>query len=556
MSKGLKKQGSDLISRLFFSLLPVQVLIFAMGSINSIVDGVMAGRFVDSNTVGVVGLYFGMVNILNATGSVLLGGTTVLCGRYLGRGDIEKTKGVFSLNITVTLIASVVLTAISFIIPGPIAGMLGANEDLKHDLVIYIMGYATGIVPMMLAQQLASFLQMERQNRRGYVGIAGMIISNVVLDILLVGVFRLGITGLAFATSLSNWIYFLILAPYYLTSKAQLRFDRKNIDRKELIPMLKIGFPGALLVFCLAFRGVALNHILQRFVGSDGISAIGAFNMISGIFVAYCTGNGTVVRMLTSIFVGEEDRTSMKKVIKTAMTKGLAASVGIGVMVTVISPLISGLFFPDSSSEVYRLTHQLFFIYGFCIPFIHIAQINVNYLQSTGHNAFVNVLSVVDGFLSVVIPAAILAPVMGALGVWLANPIGIVIAVLTTVVYEIFYWKRWPKNFDEWMLFKPNFGVSDDDCLDIPIRNMEDVSGTSALVQEFCDNHDLAVRPSYYAALCLEEMAGNVVRHGFSADRKHHYLNARAVFLDDAVMLRLKDDCVAFDPSELAELAA
>ena len=48
------KSRNDLISRLFFSLLPVQVLIYAMGFINTIVDGIMAGRFIDSTTVGVV----------------------------------------------------------------------------------------------------------------------------------------------------------------------------------------------------------------------------------------------------------------------------------------------------------------------------------------------------------------------------------------------------------------------------------------------------------------------------------------------------------------------
>ena len=42
-------------SKLYFKLLPVQVMIVAMASINSIVDGAVAGRFIDSRTVGVIG---------------------------------------------------------------------------------------------------------------------------------------------------------------------------------------------------------------------------------------------------------------------------------------------------------------------------------------------------------------------------------------------------------------------------------------------------------------------------------------------------------------------
>ncbi len=113
-----KTSRNEMLSRLFFNLLPVQILIFAMGSINSIVDGAIAGRFIDSTAVAIIGLYYSMVCVLQAVGYVLLGGTTVLCGRYMGRGDFKKTEGIFSLNLTVTLIVGAIISVISFIFPG------------------------------------------------------------------------------------------------------------------------------------------------------------------------------------------------------------------------------------------------------------------------------------------------------------------------------------------------------------------------------------------------------------------------------------------------------
>lgn len=552
MEAGMKKNNSDLISKLFFSLLPVQILIFAMGFINTIVDGVMAGRFIDPDTVGVIGLYFSMVNIFNAVGAVLLGGTAVLCGRYLGRGDLNRTNGIFSLNMTVTLIVAVVLTVINLVIPGPIATILGANEGLKHDLVIYIIGYSIGIIPMLMAQQIAAFLQLERQSRLGYIGIACMVLSNVILDVLLVAVFDMGILGLAVATSLSNWVYFLILAPYYISSKSHIRFDRHRIPWGELPELLKIGFPGALLVFCISIRVIVINRILLKYSGNDGLSAMGAFNMVYGLFIAYCIGNGNVVRMLTSVFVGEEDKNSMRKVLKIVLGKSLLMACAVGAAALVISGPVAALFFPDTASNVYKLTHQLIAIYACCIPLILLVQVSTNYLQAIGHNVYVNIQSVFDGFFSMVIPSVILAPSLGALGVWLANPIGIILTLFTVFVYELVYWKRLPRTIDEWMFIRPGFGVSEEDCLDIPIHSMEEVSRTSELVQDFCDAHEMAHRPAYYSALCLEEMAGNVISHGFNKDKKNHALNARVVYLRDTVLLRLKDDCIPFDPSQMA----
>ena len=552
----MNKSSDKLLSRLFFSILPVQILIFAMGSINTIVDGTMAGRYIDSTAVGVIGLYYSMVNIMTAAGSVLLGGTTVLCGRYMGKGEIRKTEGIFSLNLTVTFIVGVILTACSLLVPGPIAVMLGSSDELKAKLVQYIVGYAIGIIPMLLAQQIASFLQMERQSTRGYIGVAGMIISNVALDIVLVGVLHMGIWGLALATSFSNLTYFIILAPYYFSKKCQLHYGFKKILWRDLGRLIKIGIPGALLVFCIALRGMVLNRILLKYSGNDGLSAMSSFNMICGFLIAYCLGNGSVVRMLTSVFVGEEDKHSMKKALKLVFTKGLLMSVVFTIFILLIAPFVTSIFFPDNTSNVYKLAYQLLMIYSACIPLILICQIFTNYLQATGHVTFVNIQSVFDGFFSMVIPSIILAPIMGAMGVWLANPIGIVLTILTVPLYNIIFWKRLPRNVDEVMFLRPSFGVAEGDLIDVPISDISDASAASEKIQNFCAEHSMGKKTAYFSALCLEEISTYIVEHGFKADKKKHSLNALSVFKDEKVILRIKDDCQPFDPKDMAYLTS
>ncbi len=78
-----------------------------------------------------------------------------------------------------------------------------------------------------------------------------------------------------------------------------------------------------------------------------------------------------------------------------------------------------------------------------------------------------------------------------------------------------------PRSLDEWLLLREDFGVKDEDRLDIMIREMKDVTDTAYAVHEFCIGHEgIDRKTSFYAALCLEAMAGNVVRHGFLADDK------------------------------------
>ncbi len=547
------KKNQSIISHLFFKLMPVQAMIVAMSSINSIVDGAIAGRFIDSRTVGVIGLFSAIIGILAAFSSVFLGGASVLSGRYMGAGDVKKTSGIFSLDITLSLIVSGTIFLILILFPGAMAKMCGADASLQHALELYIIGYSFGVIPQMLAQQIASFLQMERQLTRSYIGVGTMIVSNIILNITLVVIFKLGIFGLALSTSICNWIYFLVLVSYYFGGKAQLKFAFKNVLWSDTLELIKIGAPGALLSLCLAFRDLAQNRLILHYVGEDGLSARASLGMVAALFIALCLGGGSVIRMLASVSIGEEDKDSIKELIKLSFTKVLLMCVGITVVVIAISGPVIRIFFPDPTAQVYKYAYQYFLMFDISIPLIMVAQIQTNYLQAMKQNLCVHFLSVIDGFVSVMIPSVILTPIIGAWGIWVATPIGIIITVLVYPIYAIIYWKRIPRNFDEWLLLREDFGVADEDRMIINIKSLADVSLTSENIQEFCKEHGFNKKISFYCALCLEEMGRNVVEHGFTGDNKKHFLDARIVCLEDEVLLRMKDDCKPFDPLEMAK---
>ncbi len=545
---------NQVLEKLFFKLLPVQILIFGMNSINSIVDGTIAGRYIDGKTVGVIGLFFAVVGIVSAISSVILGGGAVLSGRYIGAGDLEKTRGIFSLCLTLSFVIGSLISVICFVFPGEVAVFCGADESLKASVMQYSRGYSFGIIPMFLSQQLASYLQLETQSRRNYIGVGAMIFFNITLDIFFVTVLKLDVLGLAYATSACNWIYFLVLVPYFISGKAQMKFSISNILWEKTFDLIKIGSPGALLQFCLAMRDLTLNRVILRYGGEVGLSSRASMGMVGGFFVALGVGGGTVIRMLASVYVGEEDKDSIKSLIKLALTKMMAMMFALMVFMVLIAGPMATIFFPDKTSEVYLLTKQQFMIYALALPLILVVQIQTNYLQATGNNIAVHISSVVDGYFSVVIPSLILAPVMGALGVWWATPIGIVITALVYPIYACFYWKHIPRNVDEWLLFKDSFGVKDEDRLCINVNSMDDVIGSSEQIQEFVTAKGYAKRTAYFSSLAMEEMSGNIVNHGFNADNKDHNMDVRVVSKKDGIMLRIKDDCNPFDPVGMNKL--
>ena len=50
----------------------------------------------------------------------------------------------------------------------------------------------------------------------------------------------------------------------------------------------------------------------------------------------------------------------------------------------------------------------------------------------------------------------------------------------------------------------------------------------------------------------MEEMAGNIVSHGFEPSKKHS-IDIRLMYKEGKVILRIRDDCQQFDPKSRME---
>ena len=68
-----------------------------------------------------------------------------------------------------------------------------------------------------------------------------------------------------------------------------------------------------------------------------------------------------------------------------------------------------------------------------------------------------------------------------------------------------------------------------------------------------CTDKGEPARIAYLTSLAVEEMAKNVIEHGFSKDNKKHTLSARIVHKENELIIRIRDDCKSFDPRKKYE---
>ena len=152
---------SRMVTMLLFRLLPVQILLAAVGTVNGIVSGLFAGNFVGEAAMSAIALYSPIRLLMNALSTLLFGGSTILCGRYLGRNQQEKIQSLFSLDIFLAAAAGSVFCLIMIIISSSdLCAFLTHDDSVRAVFNQYLLGLAVGVLPFFLGKQLSVFLTM------------------------------------------------------------------------------------------------------------------------------------------------------------------------------------------------------------------------------------------------------------------------------------------------------------------------------------------------------------------------------------------------------------
>ena len=150
-----------------------------------------------------VGLYGPINQLVVSISTVLVGDSTILCGKYIGQNRQNSVQNVFSLNMLVSIAVGVIFTTFCLLLGVfDLTGLLVSDAKVRPLFNQYLIGQAIGILPLMLSNSFAAFLSLENKGRRTVIASISYIIANILLNFLFVYVFQLQAFGLALASSL------------------------------------------------------------------------------------------------------------------------------------------------------------------------------------------------------------------------------------------------------------------------------------------------------------------------------------------------------------------
>lgn len=301
----------------------------------STVDSIIVGKYVGDVALAAIGVSMPILNLLLLLFMGVSMGAGVMVSQYFGAKQRDKLTGTVGTTLTVTLIVSIITTAIGTLLTGPLLKLLGTPEDVYPHAWIYLVILFVGITGSAYYNIISGILRGLGDAIMPLIFLLLACGLNIVLDLLFVIAFDMGVAGVAWATIIAQ----LISAIFCLIKLISMR-DVVDITWKSLKPdgkltrqLIKLGLPSGLTqgIFSLSML------VVQGLTNTFGTLFIAVSTVVMRVDSFAMMPNFTFGTAMTT-YSGQNIGANKLDRVKEGTKKGL--QIGITISVTLVLCLL------------------------------------------------------------------------------------------------------------------------------------------------------------------------------------------------------------------------
>ena len=319
----------------------------------SVADMIIVGRL--CGTHGITGVNIGsQINIL-VTGAALglaVGGT-VLIAQYGGAKKFDDQRKTIGTLFTAYMILSVICTAVMLLLGTTLLDILKTPEVAYIEAQNYYTICMSGLVFMFAYNVISAILRGMGDSKRPLYFVLIATIVNIIGDIILVGPFKMGAAGAAYAT-IGAQALSVILSILYLAKNHFFTGYKKSdfiIDKEKLKMLLKIGLPSSVQQVVVSFSFLTLTALVNSLPNADIASACqGIGGKVNSFAILPALAMSSAVSSMAGQNIGAGEYGRAKKTMMTGMGIAFAISVFVFAIVELFPQPIISLF--DTNPEV------------------------------------------------------------------------------------------------------------------------------------------------------------------------------------------------------------
>lgn len=428
------------IPKLVASLAAPAVLSMLVTSAYNLTDTFFVSQLGTSAT-GAVGVAYAVLAIIQAIGYTLGLGSASVISRLLGEKKSEEAGHTAAAGFYSSLLLGAVITAAGLLFNEGIMRLLGATETILPLAVEYAV-YIFWSAPLMCASFVLGCLL--RAGGKAVLSMVGLCLGgvvNIALDPLFIFTFKMGISGAALATLVSQAASFAVLLFPFFRRSSMLHLNPKAVFRRGKVygAVLKAGMPS----FCrqgFASVSTAFLNGSARAYGDAAVAAMSVVGRISLLVISLMIGLGQGFQPVIGYNYGGKQYGRVRKAFWFSLIVGTVLLAVLGAVCFFFAPQLMTLFRADDAGVIETGS---FALRAQCVlfPLQPLIVLSNMLFQAVERPWQASVLSSARQGLFFLPLILILPGMLGLLGVQLVQPVADILTAVLCVPFLIVFFR-------------------------------------------------------------------------------------------------------------------
>ena len=438
--------GTAPIGKLLLKLSIPTVIAQLINMLYNVVDRIYIGHIPGEGSLALtgVGVCMPIIMIVTAFAALISSGGAPRASICMGKQDNKSAEQILGNCFSLQIVVSIVLTVVLLIWNKDLLMAFGASKNTLEYATDYMHIYALGTLFVQLTLGMNAFITAQGFTTTSMVSVLIGAICNITLDPVFIFVFNMGVKGAALATVLSQAIATIWVVVFLSGKKTQLHLLKKYMDLKPKIflPCVALGLATFIMQASESVVTVCFNSSLLHYGGDIAVGAMTILTSVMQFAMLPLQGIAQGSQPIASYNYGAKNADRVKKTFRLLVITCLTYSTLLWAAVQIIPKVFVSIFTSDAKLVAFTAPMLKIYLGGLFLFGIQIAcQITFTSLGKAVNSIIV---AVVRKFV-LLLPLIYIMPHVVSnptIGVYMAEPIADIIAVLFTSVLFTFQFKK------------------------------------------------------------------------------------------------------------------
>ena len=412
----------------------------------NVVDRIYIGHIPGEGSLALtgVGVCMPIIMIVTAFAALISSGGAPRASICMGKQDNKSAEQILGNCFSLQIVVSIVLTVVLLIWNKDLLMAFGASKNTLGYATDYMRIYALGTLFVQLTLGMNAFITAQGFTTTSMVSVLIGAICNITLDPVFIFVFNMGVKGAALATVLSQAISTIWVVVFLSGKKTQLHLRKKymGLKPKIFLPCVALGLATFIMQASESVVTVCFNSSLLHYGGDIAVGAMTILTSVMQFAMLPLQGIAQGSQPIASYNYGAKNADRVKKTFRLLVITCLTYSTLLWATVQIIPKVFVSIFTSDAKLVAFTAPMLKIYLGGLFLFGIQIAcQITFTSLGKAVNSIIV---AVVRKFV-LLLPLIYIMPHVVSnptIGVYMAEPIADIIAVLFTSVLFTFQFKK------------------------------------------------------------------------------------------------------------------